>query len=88
MVLKYSLDSKLTLAKQAKIARNYGIYGFNIYFGWFNGKRLETPLKLLFENKDIDINFSICWANENWTRTWDGRDNEILIEQNILKKMI
>ena len=78
----YSLDSKLTLAKQAKIARNYGIYGFNIYFYWFNGKTLlETPLKLLFENKDIDINFSICWANENWTRTWDESDNEILIEQ-------
>ncbi len=83
----YSLDKVSTLKRQAKIARNYGVYGFNIYFYWFNGKTLlENPLNLFYENKDIDINFSICWANENWTKTWDGKDNEILIEQKHSKK--
>ena len=42
---------------------------------------MESPLKLILDNSDIDIDFCLCWANEPWTRAWDGNTNEVLINQ-------
>lgn len=71
------------MIEQARLAKNYGIYGFNFYYYWFNGKVLmqKAFLKYFYNIKEIDINFCITWANENWTRTWDGSENEVLIAQ-------
>lgn len=78
----YTLDNKEMLQKQAKLAKEHGIYGFCFYYYWFSGKRLmEKPLDIFLANKDIDINFCLCWANENWTRTWDGLEKNVLIKQ-------
>lgn len=78
----YDLSSSGVLAKQANLAKNYGISGFCFYFYWFAGKTLlEGPLKNYLEDTSMDREFVLCWANENWTRAWDGADNEILIEQ-------
>jgi lipopolysaccharide biosynthesis protein len=77
----YDLSTLGPLREQAELARDYGIDGFNYYFYWFSGKRiLEKPLESFLES-DIDIEFSLCWANENWTRKWDGGNKEILLEQ-------
>ncbi len=71
-----------TLKWQAETARKYGIYGFCIYQYWFKGKQLmNRPMEILLENKDIDINFCICWANETWTRTWYGLSEQVLMKQ-------
>src|SRR5271157_4388769 len=58
----YDLRSPDTLRRQASIAKKYGIYGFCIHYYWFGGRTLlETPLKLLLENRDIELKFCICW---------------------------
>jgi hypothetical protein len=67
---------------QVELAQEYGIYGFCVYHYWFNGKQLlEKPLEILLHHPEININYSICWANETWTRTWYGNEKEILIKQ-------
>ena len=79
----YDLRVPEAMEEQAKLAKEYGIYGFSYYFYWFGGKILmDTPLELMLGNKKIDIPFCLTWANENWSRRWDGLDNDILIAQN------
>lgn len=69
--------------QQAEMARNYGVSGFCYYHYWFSGKRLmERPLQEVLGSGKPDFPFMLCWANENWTRAWDGGDKQILIAQN------
>jgi lipopolysaccharide biosynthesis protein len=68
--------------QQADLAKEYGIYGFCYYHYWFNGRRiLERPFQEVFESNEPDFPFMLCWANENWTRIWDGGENSVLLEQ-------
>ncbi len=78
----YDLRIPEVRQRQADLARENGIYGFCYYHYWFNGKRvLERPFQEVFESGQPDFPFMLCWANENWTRVWDGDENEILLKQ-------
>ncbi len=78
----YDLTDPATRAAQAALARAHGIDAFCYYHYWFGGKRLlQAPLDAVLATGEPDFPFCVCWANENWTRRWDGLEHEVLIEQ-------
>jgi lipopolysaccharide biosynthesis protein len=78
----YDLRLAETRQAQADLARAFGIYGFCYYHYWFNGKQLlERPFNAVLTSGQPDIPFCLCWANEPWSRRWDGSANDVLQPQ-------
>lgn len=79
----YDLSDVTVMEGQAKLAKSYGVSGFCYYHYWFkNGKKLlEKPIEQMLVDKNVDIPFCLCWANENWSRNWDGGNCEVIMEQ-------
>lgn len=77
----YNLLQKENILWQMNMAEEYGVFGFCYYHYWFNGKLLmEKPLEIM-RNLDERVPYCFCWANEPWTRAWDGKDREVLMAQ-------
>ena len=79
----YDLRIVENMIAQVSLAKNYGISGFSYYFYWFEGKVImEQPLLNMLAVPEVEMPFCLFWANENWSRRWDGSEDEILIAQN------
>ncbi|MDZ4728852.1 MAG: glycoside hydrolase family 99-like domain-containing protein [Xanthomonadales bacterium] len=79
----YDLRLEDTRIAQAELARAHGINGFCYYHYWFNGRELlERPFNEVLRSRQPDFPICLCWANENWTRRWDGLDHDVLLGQN------
>ncbi len=78
----YDLKDPEVLRRQAKTAKDHGIDGFVFHHYWFDGKKvLDTPINNWLADPTIDMPLAICWANEPWTRRWDGLEQDVLIPQ-------
>lgn len=78
----YDLRLEETQVAQAKLASDFGIHGFCYYYYWFDGKKLlNHPIEQMAKSTSVDTGFCVCWANENWSRNWDGQNRHVLMEQ-------
>ncbi len=80
---RYNLLDPAVRAKQAEMAREYGIDGFCYYHYWFGDKVLmDSVLEKMLEDGQPDLPFCLSWANEPWTRRMNGGNGELLQANN------
>jgi len=78
----YDLTDGTARDAQADLAGRYGVDAFCYYHYWFGGRRLlQRPFDEVLATGRPDFGFCLCWANEPWTRTWDGSRSSILVDQ-------
>ncbi len=79
----YDLTNQETILKQAKLAKKHGVDGFGIYYYQFDEKTkaLNTPIETIRDNRNIDIEYFICWVNADWTKSWVGDHETVLYRQ-------
>jgi lipopolysaccharide biosynthesis protein len=78
----YDLRLRQSRHAQIDLAKAYGIDGFCYHYYWFSGRRLlHEPLLDMLADRNSNMPFCLCWANENWTRRWDGAAHQLLVEQ-------
>ena len=79
----YDLADFSNMKAQMEAAEKHGLDGFCYYHYWFGGKLLmEKPLEAMRDYEGRKLPYCLCWANEPWTRAWDGKTSTVLMPQN------
>lgn len=70
----YDLSLKENVEWQAKLAKDYGIYGFGVYHYWFNNEKnlLTKPAEIMKDDENIETKYFFIWDNGNWKRSWSN----------------
>ncbi|MDO6586861.1 glycoside hydrolase family 99-like domain-containing protein [Salipiger sp. 1_MG-2023] len=85
----YDLRTPDTLRAQGELAELHGLHGMACYYYRFGDKRLmEEPTDVLLANGTVPLRFFYCWANEDWTRAWDGRSDDVNLKQDYSDRTI
>lgn len=83
---QYDLRSRQVRQRHAELAKHNGIHGFVYYHYWFYGnspeKVMYEPLERMLVDGEPNIPFCFAWANEPWTKTWDGSEKDVILAQN------
>ena len=59
----------------------YGFQGLIFCHFWFrHGMILNGPIDAMLKDGKPNLPWFFNWINENWTKRWDGGDNEILLD--------
>lgn len=78
----YDLRAPETRAAQAELAQQYGVGAFCYWHYWFQGRRLlERPFQEVLDSGEPDFPFCLAWANETWSRRWNGSEQDVLVQQ-------
>jgi hypothetical protein len=77
----YDLRVDAVHEKQIDLAKRYGISAFCYHYYWFSGTSLMTLPVNRHAERNYDLDFCLCWANENWSRRWDGSESDVLMAQ-------
>jgi lipopolysaccharide biosynthesis protein len=79
----YDLSDFSNMKAQMETAKKHGLDGFCYYHYWFGGRLLmEKPLEAMRDYNGEKLPYCLCWANEPWTRAWDGNTKSVLMPQN------
>jgi hypothetical protein len=80
----YNILDLSTRKRWNDYAEEYGFYGYIFYHYWFStGIVMNKPLDKILEDGQPDKPWFLSWANENWTKRWDGQNNDVLLSVDI-----
>jgi hypothetical protein len=78
----YDLRDPEIRARQADLARQFGVTSFCYWHYWFAGRQLlERPFAEVLASREPAFPFFVGWANQSWTGVWHGEPHRTLMEQ-------